>query len=107
MDETGHYMFLVLVHANPESAAENADILPRRNLEADSLFYETPWREDLLGHGIEYLGPGGMEVATDGRILIVKFRALTTVRGLFAYRALLHNDPLLLYKDGSSDGASP
>ena len=127
-DNNGHYMFLVLVHANPELATQNATLLPRRIIEATSVYYGYPWREDLLRSvddavkvgdrppeeprdaGMptpmptptptldEYLSIGGMDVATDGRILIVKFRASIAVIRLIPYQALYHNDPILLYK---------
>ena len=71
-DNNGHYMLLVLVHANTRFATENATLLPRRIMEADSVVYGTPWRDKLLGSGDEFLGYDGMEVATEGRILMVK-----------------------------------
>lgn len=99
-DNKGHYMFLVLVHANQELAAENAALLPQRLLEATSAWFQTPWAPEILSSGDEFLGSDSMDISTDGRILIVKFRARNALRpfGSIFYRALLHNDPILLYK---------
>ena len=65
-DEAGEYMAVVLVHADESSAAENAELLRRRFLEAPPL---PSWDQEPF-NGIVT----SVEAQTDGRVLLAKVR---------------------------------
>ena len=87
-DEKGHYMALVLVHADDASAEENVGLL-RRIIEEEVRSLRT---RDLWS---DYIDVERSEIHTEGRALLAKFR------GRFAsswYSWLISGDGLILYE---------
>ena len=86
-DEHGHYMALVLVHADDASAEENVGLLRRIIEEEGSLLYDTSWSD--------YIDVERSVIHAEGRVLLAK------LRGGFANNWrdwVTQRDGLILYK---------
>ncbi len=86
-DENGHYMALVLVHADDASAEENVGLLRRIIEEEGSVLYDISWSD--------YIDVERSEIHAEGRVLRAK------LRGRFASQWLywvLQRDSLILYE---------
>ena len=86
-DENGHYMALVLVHADDASAEENVGLLRRIIEEEGSVLYDISWSD--------YIDVERSEIHAEGRVLLAK------LRGGFASKWLswvLQRDSLILYE---------
>ena len=64
LDSSGWYISIVLVHANEESASENAALLQRRIMGTVNLANSRPWQETV--------DVTRMEVVAEGRFLLAK-----------------------------------
>ena len=86
-DDRGNYMALVLVHRSERRAQENVDLLQRRIQEGRSMvFADTPWSNIA----------DGMEIQTDGKVLLAKLRGPGIGRS-FWVSWVLPVDPLILH----------
>ena len=65
-DENGHYMALVLVHADDASAEENVGLLRRIIKEEGSVLYDALWSD--------YIDVERSEIHAEGRVLLAKLR---------------------------------
>ena len=65
-DENGHYMALVLVHADDASAEENVGLLRRIIEEEGSVLYDALWSD--------YIDVERSEIHAEGRVLLAKLR---------------------------------
>ncbi len=65
-DENGHYMALVLVHADDASAEENVGLLRRIIEEEGSVLYDALWSD--------YIDVERSETHAEGRVLLAKLR---------------------------------
>ena len=65
-DENGHYMALVLVHADDASAEENVGLLRRIIEEEGSVLYDISWSD--------YIDVERSEIHAEGRALLAKLR---------------------------------
>ncbi len=86
-DENGHYMALVLVHADAASAQENVGLLRRIIEEEGSVLYDISWSD--------YIDVARSEIHADGRLLLAK------LRGRFANNWrdwVIQRDGLILYE---------
>ena len=86
-DENGHYMALVLVHADDASAEENAGLLRRIIEEEGSVLYDISWSD--------YIDVDRSEIHAEGRALLAKLRGPWAHRWL---RWVLQRDSLILYE---------
>ena len=86
-DENGHYMALVLVHADDASAEENVGLLRRIIEEEGSVLDDILWSD--------YIDVDRSEIHAEGRVLLAK------LRGGFAnnwHYWVLQRDSLILYE---------
>ncbi len=65
-DENGHYMALVLVHADDASSEENVGLLRRIIEEEGSVLYDALWSD--------YIDVERSEIHAEGRVLLAKLR---------------------------------
>ena len=86
-DENGHYMALVLVHADDASAEENVGLLHRIIEEEGSVLYDISWSD--------YIDVERSEIHAEGRVLLAKLRGPWAHRWL---RWVLQRDSLILYE---------
>ena len=86
-DENGHYMALVLVHADDASAEENVGLLRRIIEEEGSVLYDISWSD--------YIDVDRSEIHAKGRALLAKLRG---PRALHWLRWVLQRDSLILYE---------
>ena len=86
-DENGHYMALVLVHADDASAEENVGLLRRIIEEEGSVLYDISWSD--------YIDVDRSEIHAEGRALLAKLRGPQAHRWL---RWVLQRDSLILYE---------
>ena len=84
-DENGHYMALVLVHADDASAEENVGLLHRIIEEEGSVLYDISWSD--------YIDVERSEIHAEGRALLAKLRG-----ALHWLRWVLQRDSLILYE---------
>ena len=88
-DAEGPYMALVLVHADGDSAEENAGLLRRRIKEGSSTFYGNPWSDSI--------DVDSLEINADGRLLLAKVRGRIAASGGWLNWVFVR-DPLILYE---------
>ena len=86
-DENGHYMALVLVHADDASAEENVGLLRRIIEEEGSVLYDISWSD--------YIDVERSEIHAEGRVLLAKLRGPQALHWL---RWVLQRDSLILYE---------
>ena len=86
-DENGHYMALVLVHADDASAEENVGLLHRIIEEEGSVVNDALWSD--------YIDVDRSEIHAEGRALLAKLRGRFASRWL---RWVLQRDSLILYE---------
>ena len=86
-DENGHYMALVLVHADDSSAEENVGLLRRIIEEEGSVLYDISWSD--------YIDVDRSEIHAEGRALLAKLRGPWALHWL---RWVTQHDSLMLYE---------
>ena len=80
-------MALVLVHSQPDLAAENAVLLPERFEQTQSFWYRQPWPRAL--------DVDSVETRAEGRLLLARLRGEDIGRSW--YNWVIHLDPLPLH----------